>query len=113
MRLEHSQAASQSLLEDLRSDRGMEWVPSSGHLTKIAVDASAPQLSYDLAIDASGQGVPSWVQAGFDAPEPIVVQIESVTWMRILAAGVLAVGVLLLLTALRRPAGQGRLTPLG
>jgi hypothetical protein len=112
MRLEHSENASKGLLDDLRSDRGMEWVPTSGHLTRIAIDANAPQLSYDLAIDASGQGVPSWVQAGFDAPEPIIVQIESVTWMRILAAGVLAVGVLMLVLALRRP-GAGRLTPLG
>ena len=71
MRLDHSDNATQSLLDDLRSDRGMEWVPESGWLTRIAVDASAPQLSYDLAIDASGQGVPSWVQAGFDAPQPI------------------------------------------
>src|SRR6266566_2660427 len=60
MRLDNSQQASQSLLDDLRSDRGMEWVPSDGWLTKIAIDADAPQLSYDLAIDASGMGVPSW-----------------------------------------------------
>jgi len=112
LRLEHSDTASQSLLDDLRSDRGMGWVPTSGFLTKIAVDADAAQLSYDLAIDASGQGVPSWVQAGFDAPNPIVIQVESATWTRILALLVLGVGFLLVLLLVRRPAG-GRLTPQG
>jgi hypothetical protein len=110
MRLEHSERATQSLLSDLRSDRGMEWVPTGGWLTRIAVDASAPQLSYDLAIDASGQGVPSWVQAGFDTPPPIVV--DNTTWVRVLAGAVLAVGILLLVVVLARPA-PGRMTPQG
>jgi hypothetical protein len=67
IRLDHSASASTSLLADLRSDRGMEWVPDSGFLTKVAIDASASQLSYDLAVDASGSGAPSRVQAGLDA----------------------------------------------
>ncbi len=112
MRIDHSQAASRSLLDDLRSDRGMEWVPADGWLTKIAVDASAEQLSYDLAIDASGLGVPSWVQAGFDAPAPITVVIESVTWTRLVVAAIVALGVLLLVIALGRPR-TGRLTAQG
>jgi hypothetical protein len=110
MRLDHSDRATQSLLDDLRSDRGMEWVPRSGWLTKIAVDAGAAQLSYDLAVDASGQGVPSWVQAGFDAPAPIAV--DSATWIRVLAGAVLVVGIVLLVVAIARPA-PGRLTPQG
>jgi hypothetical protein len=89
----------------------MDWVPTDGYLTKIAVDAAAPQLSFDLAIDASGQGMPSWVQAGFKAPAPIVI-IESSTWVRILAASILALALVILLVAIRRPA-SGRLTPLG
>ena len=68
MKLTHSAAASQSLLSDLRSDRGMEWIPASAWLTKIAIDASAPQLGYDLAVDASGAGSPSRVAAGLDLP---------------------------------------------
>jgi hypothetical protein len=110
LRLDNSLAASQSLLDDLRSDRGMSWVPEDGWLTKIAVDASAAQLSFDLAIDASGQGVPSWVQAGFDAPAPIV--IESATWTRVVFAAIVALGVLIVVVAIARPA-PGRLTPLG
>jgi hypothetical protein len=112
MRLDHSATASQSLLDDLRSDRGMSWVPADGWLTKIAVDAAAPQLSFDLAIDASGQGVPSWVQAGFDAPTPITIVLESATWTRLLAVSILGLAIVLLVVAFRRPA-TGRLTPLG
>jgi Uncharacterized protein conserved in bacteria (DUF2330) len=110
MRLDHSATASKSLLDDLRSDRGMEWVPKDGWLTKIAVDGKASQLSYDLAIDASGQGVPSWVQAGFDAPTPITIVVESATWTRAVAAGIAALAVLILVLALGRP-GPRRLTP--
>jgi hypothetical protein len=65
IRLDFDAAASTSLLSDLRSDRGMEWIPTSAWLTKVAVDSSAAQLSYDLAIDASGAGAPSAVDAGF------------------------------------------------
>jgi hypothetical protein len=68
IRLDHSAAATPSLLSDLRSDRGMEWIPPSGWLTKVAVDGTAAQLSYDLAIDASGAGQPSAVAAGLVLP---------------------------------------------
>jgi hypothetical protein len=68
IRLDHSAAASASLLADLRSDRGMEWIPSRGWLTKVAVDAAAGDLTYDLAIDVSGAGAPSRVDAGFELP---------------------------------------------
>ena len=112
MRIDHSDAATQSLLDDLRSDRGMAWVPTSAWLTKIAVDAQATQLSYDLAIDASGQGVPSWVQAGFDAPTPITVVVESATWTRLVVAAILALAVLILVVAFARP-WAGRMTPAG
>jgi hypothetical protein len=67
MRLDHSAPATSLLLNDLRSDKGMAWVPQSGWLTKIAIDASASQLTYDLAVDAKGTS-PSRVAAGLEAP---------------------------------------------
>jgi uncharacterized protein DUF2330 len=67
MRLDHSASATASLLADLRSDKGMDWVPQSAWLTKIAIDASAGQLSYDLAVDATGAS-PSRVAAGLESP---------------------------------------------
>jgi hypothetical protein len=72
IRLDHSAPASDSLLTDLRTDRGMDWVPSTGWLTKVAVDGTAGQLGYDLAIDASGAGRPSAIDAGFTMPGAVV-----------------------------------------
>jgi hypothetical protein len=110
MRIDHSDAATQSLLDDLRADRGMSWVPGTAWLTKVAVDGQASQLSYDLAIDASGQGMPSYIQAGFDAPQTVVV--ESATWTRLVVASILALAILILVVAFGRPRA-GRLTPAG
>jgi hypothetical protein len=74
IRLDHSAPASDSLLTDLRTDRGMDWVPTTGWLTKVAVDGTAGQLGYDLAIDASGAGRPSAIDAGFTMPGAVVPQ---------------------------------------
>jgi uncharacterized protein DUF2330 len=68
LRLDHFAPASQSLLDDLRSDRSMGWVPTSAWLTKVGIDASAPDLTFDLAIDASGANAPSRIMAGLDRP---------------------------------------------
>jgi len=63
---EVSEPASQTLLTDLRSDRGMKWLPASGMwLTYIRVNETAANLTHDLAIDASGYGNPSPVAAGY------------------------------------------------
>jgi hypothetical protein len=69
LQLAHSAAATDLLLSDLRSDKGMEWVPSSAWLTKVAVGAQASKLTFDLAIDASGQETPSRVAAGLAVPD--------------------------------------------
>ena len=66
--LTYDASASDSLLTDLRSDRGMEWVPTSAWLTKVTIDTTAIALAFDLAIDASGQGAPSRIQAGLELP---------------------------------------------
>jgi hypothetical protein len=60
-----SEPASASLLSDLRSDRGMKWMPTDDMwLTKIAVNAPAGDLITDLAVDASGFGQPNAAAAG-------------------------------------------------
>jgi hypothetical protein len=65
--LERSEPASTSLLADLRSDKGMDWLPSSNMwLSYVRVDARAGDLDYDLAVDASGAGRPAPVAAGLD-----------------------------------------------
>jgi hypothetical protein len=68
MSLEHSARAGKRLLDDLRSDDGMEWVPQSAWLTKLSINATAADLRYDLAVDASGRGAPSLTAAGVVMP---------------------------------------------
>ena len=63
MSLTHSKPATSGLLDDLRSDDGMEWVPTSAWLTKLSIDAAAADLTYDLAVDASPQRQPSHIAA--------------------------------------------------
>ncbi len=89
LKLAHSDAASATLLDDLRSDKGMGWVPSSAWLTKIAIDAAAPQLTFDLAIDASGAGSPSPVDAGFAPFGPTPVPGSPVPYLLLVAAAVI------------------------
>jgi hypothetical protein len=62
--LERSESASESLLADLRSDTGMEWVPQDMWLSHLALDTSAAELDYDLAISTHRGKVPSAVGAG-------------------------------------------------
>jgi hypothetical protein len=63
--LEQGGRASEPLLADLRSDKGMGWLPRSGMwLTYLRVDANAGDLTYDLAVDASGADQPSPRAAG-------------------------------------------------
>ena len=58
-----------TLLTDLRSDRGMKWLPESDMwLTYIRINETAANLEHDLAIDASGYGRPNPVAAGYPAP---------------------------------------------
>jgi Uncharacterized protein conserved in bacteria (DUF2330) len=56
--------ATDLLLDDLRSDAGMGWIPESAWLTKLQVLSRAADLRYDLAVDASGEGMPSLMRTG-------------------------------------------------
>ncbi len=51
--LVRSEAASTLLLDDLRSDKGMKWVPDDMWLTYLRVDARARDLEGDLAVSDS------------------------------------------------------------
>jgi hypothetical protein len=66
--LTHSLPATPRLLDDLRADDGMAWVPPSAWLTKLSVQSRAADLKYDLAVDASGASHPSPVAAGIFEP---------------------------------------------
>jgi hypothetical protein len=106
--LQVSQPASEGLLRDLRSDKGMGWVPQVGWLSKVRVDATASQLRFDLAIDASGRNQPSLRDAGLApfGPMPAPSRTPWIGWVLLLsAAGLalpLATGVYLLRLGTRR-----------
>jgi hypothetical protein len=74
LRLERDEAASPALLDDLRSDTGMGWVPSSMWLTFLELDAAAADLDYDLAVSAQRGALPSLSDAGIDVAEATPVQ---------------------------------------
>jgi hypothetical protein len=101
--LQHSATASDGLLSDLRSDRGMEWVPESAWLSKVRVDASAAQLGYDLAVDVSGAGAPSYVDAGLPLPDPNAALVAAVRTLVGLGLIAVAIGGVLLLVRWRPP----------
>ena len=91
--LEQSAPASPLLLQDLRSDDRMDWLPTSGMwLSYLRLDTTAGALGYDLAVDASGQGNPSAVDAGLapvDLPAPL--PTSRVAWMVVLTLAVLSI----------------------
>ncbi len=108
LRLDRQERASQRLLDDLRSDRGMEWMPESMWLSYLNVDAAPAELTYDLAVDASGQGRPSPLAAGFGVephgdvvppadpddgwPLGALVPVAVVAGMAVIGAGALLTG---------------------
>ncbi len=72
--VDRSESASGSLLADLRSDKGMEWVPTEMWLSHLLVDAPASDLDYDLAVSAHERTLPSIRAAGIPAPEARVIE---------------------------------------
>jgi hypothetical protein len=79
-----SEAASSTLLDDLRSDQGMGWVPDGMWLTFLQVDAPASALDHDLAVSTHAGTLPSARLAGYtvraDDPTPL--------WWYVAALGV-------------------------
>jgi hypothetical protein len=59
-----SREAELSLLSDLRSDKGMSWIPGSAWLSYLKLNSPASALNYDLAADVSGAARPSLTAAG-------------------------------------------------
>jgi len=73
MFVQYSAPASPGLLRDLRSDKGMGWMPANGMwLTHLAINSAAQDLTYDLAVDASGRERPSRVAAGLEPPRQLL-----------------------------------------
>ena len=54
-----SEQATSSLLTDLRTDRGMEWVPQSMWLTYLTIDGQTRQIQSDLRVAAASPARPA------------------------------------------------------
>jgi hypothetical protein len=85
-----SEPASRSLLDDLRGDKRMGWIPSSAWLTYLKIDTPASTLTNDLAIDASGYGHPDPVAAGYAPAAPSLPAALPVAWVWAFGLAVLA-----------------------
>ena len=62
-----NEPAPASLLDDLRIDKGMGWVPPSMWFTYLKLDVPAGQLGYDLAVSDQPNAVPRLVDTGVTA----------------------------------------------
>ncbi len=99
--LERRERASGRLLDDLRSDAGMGWVPEEAWLTHLALDAPAAELDYDLAVATEPGQEPSPEAAGLLPGDPAgvpVVDRVQLPWL----PGVLLVAVAGFIGALAR-----------
>ena len=106
--IERSEEASDFLLDDLRSDVGMEWVPSSMWLTYMQLNARAGDLDYDLALSAHDSTLPALIDAGVNESEAQPVRLPDdgrTLWPLVLGVTV-AGGAFLLLTGVERRRGS-------
>jgi hypothetical protein len=109
--LAHSAKATDSLLADLRSDAGGDWVPQSAWLTKLGVNSSAADLHYDLAIDTTRAHNPSRVAAGLERPDTSVLRGDGSAAPFVWVAVVGIVALLIALFVLRLQANAGPRSP--
>ena len=97
--IDRSEQASDLLLADLRSDKGMEWLPTTGmHLTYMRIDSRAADLTHDLAIDATGVAIPSRIAAGLKVPAgswPDPTTVPMILWIAIGTIGLAVVAMLI------------------
>ncbi len=110
--IERDEPASASLLTDLRSDVGMEWVPDDMWLTFMELEAPAGELDYDLALAAHEDALPSLEDAGVTASEARAVSLpdrEFVWWPIGVGLGAAALAAVAVTVGARRrtpPAGS-------
>jgi hypothetical protein len=90
MRMERSEPASRLLLQDMRGDRGMGWLPKDDMwLTYLQLNEPADELTYDLAIDVTGRGEPSPIDAGLSSQTTSAGGTPAVAWVAIAALAAL------------------------
>lgn len=95
--VERSEKASDSLIQDLRTDKGMEWIPSAGMwLSYLKVDSAASDLTYDLAVSVDGSA-PSRIDAGLGRVQAVVSDPRLPIWTAALVLALFVVGLIAML----------------
>lgn len=90
MKLRSYGRANPSLLQDLRSDEGMSWLPAKGMwLTALSLHTPAGRIGYDLSIDGGGP------------PRPAALVPHGSSWVWWLAMGAGALGAVALVSLWR------------
>ncbi len=81
--------ATPELLADLRSDKGMGWIPDRMWLTYLPLDTTAGKLDYDLAMSTHAGKTPRLIDTGVQAEQatPILTHTGRAVWP--ITAGVL------------------------
>ena len=74
--VDRSEPAGKLLLDDLRSDENMDWVPEAGWFTYLRLETEANNVVYDLSVGV-GDVRPSFVDAGFMQIEPTGAELEA------------------------------------
>jgi hypothetical protein len=99
--LERSEKASDLLISDLRSDKGMDWMPKNMWLSHMTLSTLANELTYDLALDATGAGQPSYVAAGLKSALRDLGDAAASTPWAVVVGVILALGAALILGSRR------------
>jgi hypothetical protein len=106
--LQRNEPASSALLTDLRTDKGMGWVPDRMWFTYLQLAVPAGRLGYDLAVSDQANAIPRLADTGVTATaaRPVVVADGGwSTWPLVAAAvtGTLTFGIAALVGRRRRP----------
>lgn len=76
--------ASDSLLDDLRSDKGMEWIPEDMWLSHVKIDMRASDLTFDLAT-AGSWSIPPAEKTGISWFDSWLISMRPALWLYALA----------------------------
>jgi hypothetical protein len=107
--LERSEQADDLLLDDLRTDVNMGWMPERMWFSYLSLDAPAAELDYDLAVTTEPGVTPSLVDAGVSEGDavPVLPPAKALPAWPFVVAAVAGASVLLVGWSRRNPVADG------